>query len=169
MDARNHFETPTTFLLHRLEWAGALAVSAGLALMHLSEIRWPVFLSFFVVIDLIGYIPGAVAFHRSNNGVISRRYYVAYNIMHSLLTGAAMVGLWALLVEPEWALLAVPIHLFGDRALFGNSLKPFCIRFEPEPHPAFVELERALAAGGQAGRAYVDPTGRQAASDALSA
>lgn len=146
MDSRNRFETDTTALLLRLEWLAGLVAAVGLALTHLSEIRWPVFVALFVVIDAIGYIPGAIAYRRSPNHVISRNYYVAYNVMHSLLTGAALAGLWALLVGPEWALLAIPIHLFGDRGLFGNSLKPFGISFEPVKHRAFVDFERAYAA-----------------------
>lgn len=141
MDASNRFETSTTALLHRLEWLGALAVSVALALMHLSEIRWPVFIGLFVIIDLVGYIPGAIAFRRSPTKRIHRGYYLAYNTMHSLLTGAALVGLWALLIGPEWALLAVPIHLFGDRGIFGNSLKPFGVPFEPHQLPEFTRFE----------------------------
>ena len=35
------------------------------------------------------------------------------------------IALWVLVFGWEWALLAIPIHLFGDRSLFGNTLKPF--------------------------------------------
>ena len=48
--------------------------------------------------------------------------------------------MWCLLVRPEWALLALPIHLCGDRAIFGNFLKPFGLSFEPVAHPAYKEL-----------------------------
>jgi hypothetical protein len=106
----------------------------------------------FVVIDLIGYLPGAVAFRRSPTHQIGRGYYVAYNTMHSLLTGAAMVGLWALVVGPEWALLAVPIHLFGDRGLFGNTLKPFRVSFEPATHPAFTAFLEAYGSAPKPAR-----------------
>jgi hypothetical protein len=147
VDSRNRFETSATMLLMRLEWLAALAVSVALSVANLSQVRWPVFIGLFVVIDAIGYLPGAIAFRRSPTGQISRGYYVAYNAMHSLLTGAALVALWALLVGPEWALLAVPIHLFGDRAIFGNTLKPFGVPFEPRAHPAFVRFEHAFRAG----------------------
>ncbi|GHJ43227.1 membrane protein [Catellatospora sp. TT07R-123] len=146
MDAHNRFETRTTFTLARLEWLTALVVASVLGILHIGEIRWPVFIGFFLVIDVIGYIPGAIAFRRAPGGDISRGYYLAYNIMHSLVTNAILVGLWCLLVGPEWALLAVPIHLFGDRALFGNTLKPFGVPFEPHLSPAFAEFERAYAA-----------------------
>jgi hypothetical protein len=40
---------------------------------------------------------------------------------------------WAVLAGgPEWAMLAVPIHLSGDRGLFGNVYKPVSLPFEPE-------------------------------------
>jgi hypothetical protein len=146
VDAHNRFETRTTFTLARLEWLAALVASSVLAILHIGEIRWPVFIGFFLIIDLIGYIPGAIAFRRVPGGDISRNYYLAYNIMHSLVTNAILVGLWCLLVGPEWALLAVPIHLFGDRALFGNTLKPFGVPFEPHVNPAFAAFERAYAA-----------------------
>ncbi|MDH6623281.1 hypothetical protein M2271_001068 [Streptomyces sp. LBL] len=131
MDAKNRFETKTTFALCRLEWLAILAVSLVLAFQHLSEIRWGVFVALFAVIDVIGYLPGALAFRRSRGRRTPRRYYVAYNVMHSLVTAGALAGAWALFVRPEWALLALPIHLMGDRALFGNSLKPFIVPFEP--------------------------------------
>jgi len=80
--------------------------------------------------------------------------------MHSLVTAAAIAGLWALLIGPEWALLALPIHLFGDRGVFGNSLKPFGVPFEPHRVPAFTRFEKEYAAGRSA--AYPDEPGRVA-------
>jgi hypothetical protein len=142
MDSHNRFETHATFTLARLEWLALLGICVWLAIAHLGEIRWFVFAGMFAVIDVVGYLPGAVAFRRSRTGRVHRGYYVAYNTMHSLLTGGAIVGAWALLVRPEWALLAVPIHLLGDRGLFGNSLKPFGVSFEPAKHPRYVAFER---------------------------
>ncbi len=113
MDAKNRFETRATFLLLRMEWLGGLVVCAVLAVRHFSEIRWGVFISLFVVIDAIGYLPGALAFRRSPDGRISRWYFVAYNTMHSLVTAGVLAGVWAVLVTPEWALLALPLHLLG--------------------------------------------------------
>lgn len=143
MDSHNRFETRTTATLLRLEWMAGLVACIVLAVMHIRHMNWPVFVGFFVIIDLIGYIPGAIAYRRSPDHKISKNYYYAYNTMHSLLTGGAMAGIFALAVKPEWALLAIPIHLFGDRGLFGNSLKPLDIQFEPVTHPAFAEFEHA--------------------------
>ncbi|MET9138670.1 hypothetical protein [Streptomyces parvulus] len=142
MDARNRFETKVTFALSRLEWLGFLTVSLVLAFQHRAEIRWGVFALLFAVIDVVGYLPGAIAHRRSPDRRVPKGCYVAYNTMHSLVTAVILAGAWALFVRPEWALLALPIHLMGDRALFGNSLKPFGVAFEPETTPAFAQFER---------------------------
>lgn len=144
MDQANRFDTRTTYRLIRLEYLIALGVSVVLFAVHIGDVRWLPAVLLFVYIDLIGYLPGAIAYHRSTTKRISKVYYVLYNTTHSLVTQAAVVGLWAWLIGWEWALLAVPIHLFGDRALFGNFLKPFAVRFEPVTHPAFARLSAEL-------------------------
>ena len=145
MDHANPFHTPTTYRLHRLEYLVGFAVTVGLLIAHFHQIRWWLFIGLFLYIDLIGYIPGAIAYRRSLNHRIDKGYYVAYNTMHSLVTQSAVVGLWMWLVKPEWALLAIPFHLFGDRGLFGNFLKPFGLPFEPEHNEAYEQLISGLA------------------------
>jgi len=140
MDSHNLFLTRTTYRWLRAEYAVALATAAVVALVHLEDIRWTVFVAMFAYIDVIGYLPGAVAFRRAGGAPISRTYYRLYNAMHSMVSAAAVAAVWCLLVRPEWALLALPIHLCGDRALFGNFLKPFGVSFEPATHPAYQEL-----------------------------
>ncbi len=140
MDSHNLFLTPTTYRWMRAEYAIALGVAVVLAVLHVGDLRWPVFVGLFLYIDVIGYLPGALAFRRARGGRISLTYYRLYNAMHSLVSAAAVAGLWCLLVRPEWALLALPIHLCGDRALFGNFLKPFGVSFEPATHPAYQEV-----------------------------
>lgn len=157
MDQRNVFDTPVTARLHRAEYLVAFAVTTGFAVAHFDEIRWPVALALFLYIDLIGYIPGAIAYHRSRSKQIHKAYYVLYNTMHSLLTQAAVIGLWCLFVGPEWALLAIPWHLFGDRALFGNFLKPFGLHFEPVVDPRFDQLLSEVAARSGHGSIAPDP------------
>ncbi|MEU5366082.1 hypothetical protein ABZ354_21860 [Streptomyces sp. NPDC005925] len=137
MDTKNLFMTPVTALLVRAEYALGLVVAVVLFFAHLGEIRWWPAIGLFLYIDLIGYIPGAVVFRRRGHGDIPKGYYLAYNIMHSLVTQGLVALAWIWLWGAEWALLALPIHLFGDRALFGNFLKPFGLRFEPEAHPAY--------------------------------
>ncbi len=148
MDSHNRFETKTTATLLRTEWLAGLVACSVLAIMHIRSIDWAVFAGFFVIIDAIGYIPGAIAYRRSPDHQIHQGYYVAYNTMHSLVTGGAMSGIWCLAVRPEWALMAIPIHLLGDRGLFGNTTKPFGVSFEPVTHPAFARFETAYRAPG---------------------
>jgi hypothetical protein len=142
MDAHNRFESRGTYLHHRLENLLALMICIVLAILHIGEIRWLHFILLFVYIDLIGYIPGAIAYRRHVDGAIPRVYFVLYNVMHSFLANGVAIALWCWIVGPSWALLAIPMHLFGDRALFGNSFKPWGISFEPKKHPAFARFER---------------------------
>lgn len=145
MDHFNRFCTRPVFTLLRLEYAVALIISVYLALVHIHEIRWIPFIAMFVYIDLIGYLPGAIAYRRTDSGQIPRVYYLLYNVMHSMAVQAVAAGLWCLLVKPEWALLAISIHLCGDRALFGNFVKSFKIPFEPVTIPQFEHFERQLS------------------------
>jgi hypothetical protein len=140
MDSHNLFMTRTTYRAVRLEYGVAMTAAIVLALLHFNEIRWWVFILMFVHIDLIGYIPGAIAWRRAKGGTIARRYYVQYNTMHSFLTAGVVAAIWSLVFGPEWALLALAIHLCGDRALFGNFYKPLGLSFEPVIHPAYEEF-----------------------------
>ncbi|MFC9244738.1 hypothetical protein ACFT7S_12110 [Streptomyces sp. NPDC057136] len=146
MDAKNIFETPVTYRLIRLEYAVGLAVALGFFFTHLTDVRWLPAVALFLYIDLIGYLPGAIAYHRSRDKQISKVYYVLYNTMHSLATQTIVLLAWIWLLGAEWALLVLPIHLFGDRALFGNFLKPFGLDFEPVTHPAFQRFRNEFAA-----------------------
>jgi hypothetical protein len=132
--------TRATFRAVRLEYGVAMLTAIALVLAHLGQVRWWAFIGLFVVIDVVGYLPGALAWRRAAGGAIDRRYYVLYNTMHSFLTAAAVAAIWSLVAGPEWALLALPIHLCGDRALFGNFYKPLGLSFEPRTHPAYEEF-----------------------------
>jgi hypothetical protein len=158
MDHINRFESRATYQLLRAEYLVALLVAVGLFLWHLGDVRWLSFVAFFLYIDVIGYLPGALAFHRSHGRPISRLYYVLYNTMHSFVTQAVVAGLWAWLVQPEWALLAIPIHLCGDRGIFGNFLKPFSVPFEPTPIRAFEEFQKLILLSPRAESDTVHPT-----------
>jgi hypothetical protein len=141
VDQANPFETPRTFSLHRAEYLVGLAVTTGLIVRHFDDIRWLPAIGLFLYIDLIGYIPGAIAFRRSGGRApIHKGYYVAYNVMHSLITQGAVAALWCWLAGPEWALLVLPFHLFGDRGLFGNFMKPYALPFEPVRQPGYLRL-----------------------------
>ncbi|WP_306317506.1 MULTISPECIES: hypothetical protein [unclassified Streptomyces] len=139
--------TGTTAWLVRAEYGLGLLGSVVLFFAHLDEVRWIPALVLFAYIDVIGYLPGAFRYHRAHSRdkaagqatgtEIPKVYYVLYNVMHSLVTQGLLALVWISLWGFEWALLALPIHLFGDRAIFGNFLKPFAVSFEPETHPAY--------------------------------
>ncbi|GHC90899.1 hypothetical protein [Streptomyces flavofungini] len=149
MDAKNLFMTPTTAALVRAEYALGLLVALTLFLSHLHDVRWEPAIGLFVYIDLIGYLPGAIQMRRSSTGDLHKAYYIAYNVTHSMLTQALVALLWMALLGPEWALLTLAIHLCGDRALFGNFLKPFGVRFEPHQHPAYHRFRREFSTAHQ--------------------
>lgn len=142
MDRFNRFDSRFTFLIMRLEYLFALGVCIALALVHIDEIRWIPFVALFAYIDIIGYLPGAIAYRMQGGAPIPRVYYILYNTTHNFVFNGLIVGCWWLLNGPEWSLLAIPLHLFGDRSLFGNFLKPFGSSFEPSVHPAFAQFER---------------------------
>jgi hypothetical protein len=148
LDALNLFQTRTTAALARLEWAGLLAVSVALVLIHRGQVDWVLFAGLFVVIDVVGYLPGRIAFRRSPIGCIPRVYYVLYNAMHSLATWTAVIAAATLVWGWRWAFLAVPVHLLGDRSLFGNAVKSFGVSFEPVAHPEFARFQARYAAAG---------------------
>ncbi len=140
MDQANPFETPRTFALHRAEYLVGFTISVGLIIANFTDVRWLPFAALFLYIDLIGYIPGAFAFRRANGRPIHKTYYVLYNTTHSLISAGAVAALWCLFAGPEWALLALPFHLFGDRALFGNFMKSFALPFEPVRQQGYLRL-----------------------------
>ncbi len=115
----------------RAEHLALVVVALGLLMVHLGELSWPRFLAAFVAIDLLGYVPGAIAARRARGGAIAPVFHHLYNLTHSYLTAGVVIAVWALaLGRLEWAMLAIPIHLSGDRGLFGNAEKPASMPFE---------------------------------------
>lgn len=135
MDTKNRFHTKETWLWTRAEHLAIMLVLSLMVILHAREVHWGRFVFAFVIIDVIGYLPGAIAYRRQGGGKIAPIYHHLYNLTHSLLTGGAAVALWALATgAPEWAMLALPIHYLGDRGLFGNIYKPASLAFEPVAH-----------------------------------
>lgn len=132
MDVKNRYHTDSTFMLERAEHLLVVVVCSVLALQHWQEMSWLRFVIAFAVLDLIGYIPGAIAYRRQRGGEIPGIYHYLYNITHSYLVAALLVAVWAWTTGRfEWAMLALPIHLSGDRGIFGNIYKPLELPFEP--------------------------------------
>jgi len=108
----------------RAEWLLLTVLLAGALFGHWGSISWPRFVLAFVAIDLIGYLPGALAFRRARGGSIAPFYHWLYNLTHNFITAAVVVSAWgAALGRMEWAMLAIPLHLAGDRGVFGNGFK----------------------------------------------
>jgi hypothetical protein len=120
--------------LTRAEYLALMAVSGLLMLLHVRDVSWLRAAIAFAAIDLIGYLPGARAFRRAGGQPISPLYHHLYNVTHNFLTAALAAAIWALAGGRfEWAMLALPLHLAGDRGIFGNGFKPVAFPFEGHP------------------------------------
>jgi hypothetical protein len=120
----------------RAEHVAIVVICGVLAIMHLQEIDWVRFVASFLLIDLIGYLPGAAAFRKAGGKTISPNFHLLYNLTHNYVVVGVALALWAFAIDGlEWAMLAVPIHLSGDRGLLGNFSKPLSLPFEPS-HPS---------------------------------
>ena len=117
-----------------LEHVALIVDLAAATLLHFDEVRLGPFILAFVAIDVVGYLPGAVAYRKAKGGRIAPVYHHLYNVAHSFLTAGLVIAVWAYLHGGlEWAMTALPIHLCGDRGLFGNTYKPLALPFEPRP------------------------------------
>jgi hypothetical protein len=103
------------------------AVSLLFAALHVREIDWARFAIAFLLIDLVGYLPGRLARRPTP---IAPFYYHLYNLTHRYRTLAVAALAWALVSGPEWSMLALPLHLSADRGLLGNFPKPLDQPFE---------------------------------------
>lgn len=144
MDKHNTFFTRNTYNLVRLENFIFLLILTGLIIAFRQEVNWVRFAIAFLWMDVVGTFPALYWYyircegeHRSIHPI----FHVVYNIAHSFIVIAVLTGLWYLLTGAwEWAMLAMPIHLLGDRAIFGNIYKPLGLSFEPVPHRNFTRF-----------------------------
>lgn len=127
--------TRGTYGLMRLEYLLLEGIAVLLAAIHYDQINLWLFVGLFAYIDLFGYLPGAVAHRRGDGGPIYPGYYYAYNTFHSIPFNLLVLLVITWVHGPDWAMLAVPIHLFGDRSLFGNIFKSPSQPFEPVARP----------------------------------
>jgi phosphatidylglycerol lysyltransferase len=157
MDAKNRFHTSFTYWLVRAEHAAIVVVGTLVQLLHAHEVNWWRAIGSFLIIDLVGYLPGMFAFRRSKTGSIASWYHHSYNIAHTYLVTGAGLALWTYLHGGlEWAMLAVPVHLSIDRGIFGNTLKPVELSFEPGDHSDETVL-RLLGRGGSPATENLSP------------
>lgn len=152
MDKYNTFHTRGTYALVRLDWAVLMLLAFTLLIVHWREVSWWRFTWAFLLPDLIGTLPGLYFYygrrtgpHRSIPSVIHK----LYNFGHCFAVVALGCGFWWLATgHLEWAMLAFPIHLAGDRSIFGNIYKPLGVAFEPVKHVAFKHFEDDYGAAG---------------------
>src|SRR2546426_536559 len=78
MDIKNRFHTNETWLYVRAEHLALLGVLVVLLFLHQEEVSWLHFGIAFVLIDLVGYIPGAIAYRRNGGGRIAPVYHHLY-------------------------------------------------------------------------------------------
>lgn len=135
MDIKNPLHTPATYRLVRAEQIAFMFLCAALLAWHWDQVNWWRAAAAFGTIDVLGYIPGALAYRRRGGGPIRPIYHHLYNIAHTYLVVGAVVGMWLAASGPEWAMLAAPLHLSIDRGVFGNVFKPVELPFEPVPVP----------------------------------
>jgi len=152
MDKYNRFHTPTIYTLVRLDWAVIMLVPLVLVILHWREVHWWRFFWAFALPDVIGTFPGLYVYYGRRSGdrrSIPPIIHKLYNFGHSFVTVSAFCGIWYLVTgQLEWAMLAFPIHLAGDRSVFGNIYKPLGTAFEPVPHEAFRRFETEYDSAG---------------------
>ncbi len=152
MDKHNLFHTRTLYNLVRLDWFFVGLVPLVLVVMYWRDVSWWRFTYAFLLPDLIATLPGLYIYygrrsgpHRSIPGVI----HILYNFGHCFGGVALFCAVWWLATgKPEWAMLAFPIHLAGDRSIFGNIYKPLGTAFEPVKHEAFKRFEEEYQGAG---------------------
>ncbi|MCA9712338.1 MAG: hypothetical protein KDK70_41260 [Myxococcales bacterium] len=153
MDKHNTFHSRATYLLMRLDYLVVLVVLSAALLLHADQVDWWRFAIAFSWIDVLGTLPAWYCYYlrrRGEHRSIPAIYYKLYNFAHSVTTNAVVVGAWYLATGAwEWAMLAAPIHLCGDRSLFGNVYKPHGLSFEPVAHPGYARFSSDYEDSGQ--------------------
>lgn len=137
MDTVNFFFTRTTALNARAEYGLGFIACVWLMLANWSELDLWLALALFAYMDVIGTIPGLLAYRLSPDGQVPRVYYVLYDVLHSAFTQGLVTIAFIQLFGWQWALLAIPAHICADRSIFNNYPKPFGVAFDPVQHPAF--------------------------------
>jgi len=131
VDARNRYHTPMTYKLVRAEQIALMLGCVVLAALEAPQINWLRGAVAFWIIDILGYLPGAIAYRRSGGRPLPRFYHALYNVTHTWFFSATLAAIWAALGGGlEWAMLAFPFHLAIDRGVFGNVFKPPELAFE---------------------------------------
>ena len=152
MDPRNLFLTRGTYNMLRLDHFIVLLGVVTLFLFHLQEVNWWRFAAAFAWPDVVGYLPGLYCYYtrrEPKHRNVPSIFYTLYNVTHSITVNAGVIAVWYFLTGTwEWAMLALPIHLLGDRSLFGSIYKSSGLSFEPVSHPGFSRFLEEYNRGG---------------------
>ena len=144
MDPRNLFLTRRTYNMLRLDHFTILLGVVALFFLHWQEVNWWRFAAAFAWPDVVGYLPGLYFYYTRRPGghrSVPSIFYTLYNVTHSITVNAGVIAGWYFVAGSwEWAMLALPIHLLGDRSLFGSIYKSPGLSFEPVPHPGFARF-----------------------------
>src|ERR1700751_5119505 len=103
MDNANRLPTRNKWPWVRVEQVTITLGLSALVVLQRREVNWERFLVAFGVIDIVGYLPGAIAFRCAKGGTILPIFYRLYNFTHNYLIAIIAAGLWAVAVgHVEW-------------------------------------------------------------------
>lgn len=152
MDVSNRFHTRVTHTLERLDYLLAAGLLSAVLYDRRDDVNWWAFGVLFWVIDVIGTFPALTVYHRAKRHTDARpvlihpAFNTVYNVTHSLVVGGVVALALSLATGgPELYMLAIPLHLWLDRSVFGNAFKPAGVSFEPEKDPRFAQFEDRFA------------------------
>lgn len=150
MDKHNLFFTRGHYNLERLDWAVIMLIALALLVVHYREVHWWRFTIAFLMPDLIATFPGLYIYYARRSGEhrsVPPIFHKLYNFGHNFAVVTIACGVWWWVTGSlEWAMLAFPLHLGGDRSIFGNIYKPLETSFEAVKHDAFQRFEEELQA-----------------------
>ena len=101
------------------------SIAFGLSIYYYAGINWWHYIALFALIDVIGYIPGRTWCILNKESVPPKLFYTLYNICHNLVFVSVVSLIYWFFIEKNLAILALFVHLFGDRGVFGNFNKEY--------------------------------------------
>lgn len=87
------------------------------------QINFYYYISLFLLIDLIGYIPGRIWNYWYGDENTLKIFYTLYNFFHSLVIITLMSIFWLYQFKNDYSFIALYAHIFLDRGILGNFPK----------------------------------------------
>lgn len=91
-------------------------------IMH-RQINFYYYILLFLLIDLVGYIPGRIWNYFYGDERTLNIFYKLYNFCHNLVLITLISLIWLYLFKNDYSFIALYAHLFLDRGIFGNFPK----------------------------------------------